>query len=70
MRKSLSYKILVALMAAGSFGLYAATPAATEDVKLTNNQLRANGNAIVIENNTLTTPSGTAIPTLSESTNV
>ena len=70
MRKSLSYKILAALMAAGSFGLYAATPAAAEDVKLTNNQLRANGNAIVIENNTLTTPSGTAIPTLSESTNV
>ena len=70
MRKSLSYKILAALMAAGSFGLYVATPAAAEDVKLTNNQLRANGNAIVIENNTLTTPSGTAIPTLSESTNV
>lgn len=70
MRKSLSYKILAALMAAGSFGLYAATPAAAEDVKLTNNQLRANGNAIVIENNTLTTPSGTAIPTLSESTDV
>ena len=70
MRKSLSYKILAALMAAGSFGLYAATPAAAEDVKLTNNQLRANGNAIVIENNTLTTPSGTAIPTLSKSTNV
>lgn len=70
MRKSLSYKILAALMAAGSFGLYAATPAAAEDVKLTNNQLRANGNAIVIENNTLTTPSGTAIPNLSESTNV
>ena len=70
MRKSLSYKVLAALMAAGSFGLYAATPAAAEDVKLTNNQLRANGNAIVIENNTLTTPSGTAIPTLSESTDV
>ena len=70
MRKSLSYKILAALTAAASLGLYAASPAAAEDVKLTNNQLRANGNAIVIENNTLTTPSGTAIPTLSESTNV
>lgn len=31
MRKSLSYKILAALMAAGSFGLYAATPAAAEE---------------------------------------
>ena len=66
MRKSLSYKILAALMAAGSFGLYAATPAAAEDVKLTNNQLRANGNAIVIENNTLTTPSGTVYAGYSE----
>ena len=33
MRKSLSYKILAALMAAGSFGLYAATPAAAQDFK-------------------------------------
>ena len=32
MRKSLSYKILAALMAAGSFGLYAATPAAAEEI--------------------------------------
>lgn len=71
MRKSLSYKILAALMAAGSFGLYTVAPAAAaEDVELIGSQLRANGNAIVIENNTLTTPSGTAIPTLSESTNV
>lgn len=55
MRKSLSYKILAALMAAGSFGLYAATPAAAA-VELTNGQLRANGNAIVIKNNELTEP--------------
>ena len=33
MRKSLSYKILAALMAAGSFGLYAATPAAAQEFK-------------------------------------
>ena len=31
MRKSLTYKILAALMAAGSFGLYTAAPAAAED---------------------------------------
>ena len=55
MRKSLSYKILAALMAAGSFGLYAATPAAA-DVQLKDDQLRANGNAIVIKNNELTEP--------------
>ena len=55
MRKNLSYKILAALMAAGSFGLYAATPAAAA-VELTNGQLRANGNAIVIKNNELTEP--------------
>ncbi len=70
MRKSLSYKILAALMAAGSFGLYAATPAVAEEVKLIGSQLRANGNAIIINGNKLTTPSSTAITTLSENVNV
>ena len=56
MRKSLSYKILAALMAAGSFGLYVATPAAAEQVKLIGSQLRANGNAIVINGDKLTSP--------------
>ena len=55
MRKSLSYKILAALMAAGSFGLYAATPAAA-DVQLKDDQLRANGNAIIINGDKLTSP--------------
>ena len=32
MRKSLTYKILAAVMAAGSLGLYAATPAAAEKI--------------------------------------
>ena len=32
MRKSLTYKILAAVMAAGSFGLYAASPAAAEKI--------------------------------------
>ena len=31
MRKSLTYKILAAVLAAGSLGLYAAAPAAAED---------------------------------------
>ena len=31
MRKSLTYKILAAVLAAGSLGLYAATPVAAED---------------------------------------
>ena len=70
MRKSLSYKILAALMAAGSFGLYAIAPAAAEDLELIGSQLRANGETIVIENNTLTTPSSTAITTLPENANV
>ena len=59
MRKSLSYKILAALMAAGSFGLYAATPAAADvqlDVQLKDDQLRANGNAIIINGDKLTSP--------------
>lgn len=65
MRKSLTYKILAALMAAGSFGLYTVAPAAAaEDVELIGSQLRANGETIVIESNTLTTPSSTAITTL------
>ena len=55
MRKSLSYKILAALMAAGSLGLYAATPAAA-DVQLKDDQLRANGNAIIINGDKLTSP--------------
>ena len=49
MRKSLTYKILAAVMAAGSFGLYAASPAAAE-VVVKNNILYANGTPIVIEN--------------------
>lgn len=59
MRKSLSYKILAALMAAGSFGLYAATSAAADvqlDVQLKDDQLRANGNAIIINGDKLTSP--------------
>lgn len=43
MRKSLSYKILVALMAAGSFGLYAATPAAAEDFNAPDDGTTVNG---------------------------
>ena len=56
MRKSLSYKILAALMTAGSFGLYAAAPAAAEDVELIGSQLRVNGNAIIINVDKLTSP--------------
>lgn len=56
MRKSLSYKILAALMAAGSLGLYAAAPTAAEQVKLIGSQLRANGNAIIINGDKLTSP--------------
>ena len=37
MRKSLTYKILVAVLAAGSLGLYAATPAAAADDYTVNN---------------------------------
>ena len=48
MRKNLQYKILAAVMAAGSFGLYAASPAAAE-VVVKNNILYANGTPIVIE---------------------
>ena len=69
MRKSLSYKILAALMAAGSFGLYAATPAAVDvqlDVQLKDDQLRANGNAIVIEKNKLTKPNTLDLSSVSE----
>lgn len=68
MRKSLSYKILAALMAAGSFGLYAATPAAADvqlDVQLKDDQLRANGNAIIINGDKLTSPVMADIPDLS-----
>lgn len=43
MRKSLSYKILAALMAAGSFGLYAATPAAAYDFKAPDDGTTVNG---------------------------
>ena len=43
MRKSLSYKILAALMAAGSFGLYAATPAAAQDFKAPDDGTTVNG---------------------------
>ena len=59
MRKSLSYKVLAAVLAAGSFGLYAATPAAADvqlDVQLKDDQLRANGNAIIINGDKLTSP--------------
>ena len=56
MRKSLTYKILAALMTAGSFGLYAAAPAAAEDVELIGSQLRVNGNAIIINVDKLTSP--------------
>lgn len=67
MRKSLSYKILAALMAAGSFGLYAATPAAADGVTLANNNtiLCANGNDVVINGNELTSPVMTDKPNLS-----
>ena len=43
MRKSLSYKILAALMAAGSFGLYAATPAAAQDFNAPDDGTTVNG---------------------------
>ena len=43
MRKSLSYKILAALMAAGCFGLYAATPAAAYDFKAPDDGTTVNG---------------------------
>lgn len=59
MRKSLSYKILAALIAAGSLGLYVASPAAADvqlDVQLKDDQLRANGNAIIINGDKLTSP--------------
>ena len=67
MRKSLSYKILAALMAAGSFGLYAAAPAAADGVTLANNNtiLCANGNDVVITGNELTSPVMTDKPNLS-----
>ena len=67
MRKSLSYKILAALMAAGSFGLYAAAPAAADGVTLANNNtiLCANGNDVVINGNELTSPVMTDKPNLS-----
>lgn len=48
MRKNLRYKILAAVMAANSFGLYAASTAAAE-VIVENNILYANGTPIVIE---------------------
>ena len=48
MRKSLTYKVLAAVMAAGSLGLYAATPAAAE-VVVNDNTLYANGTPIVFE---------------------
>ena len=48
MRKSLTYKILAAVIAAGSLGLYVAAPAAAE-VVVKNNILYANGTPIVIE---------------------
>lgn len=56
-------------MAAGSFGLYAATPAAADvqlDVQLKDDQLRANGNAIVIEKNKLTKPNTLDLSSVSE----
>lgn len=67
MRKSLSYKILAALMAAGSFGLYTAAPAAADGVTLANNNtiLCANGNDVVINGNELTSPVMTDKPNLS-----
>ena len=67
MRKSLSYKILAALMATGSFGLYAAAPAAADGVTLGNNNtiLCANGNDVVINGNELTSPVITDKPNLS-----
>ena len=48
MRKNLKYKILATVMAANSFGLYAASTAAAE-VIVENNILSANGTPIVIE---------------------
>ena len=48
MRKSLTYKILAAVMAAGSLGLYVAAPAAAE-VVVNDNTLYANGTPIVFE---------------------
>ena len=67
MRKSLSYKILATLMAAGSFSLYAAAPAAADGVTLANNNtiLCANGNDVVINGNELTSPVMTDKPNLS-----
>ena len=67
MHKSLSYKILAALMAAGSFGLYTAAPAAADGVTLANNNtiLCANGNDVVINGNELTSPVMTDKPNLS-----
>ena len=67
MHKSLSYKILAAFMAAGSFGLYTAAPAAADGVTLANNKtiLCANGNDVVINGNELTSPVMTDKPNLS-----
>ena len=67
MHRSLSYKILAALMAAGSFGLYTAAPAAADGVTLANNNtiLCANGNDVVINGNELTSPVMTDKPNLS-----
>lgn len=67
MHKNLSYKILAALMAAGSFGLYTAAPAAADGVTLANNNtiLCANGNDVVINGNELTSPVMTDKPNLS-----
>ena len=48
MRKSLTYKILAAVIAAGSLGLYVAAPAAAE-VVVNDNTLYANGTPIVFE---------------------
>ena len=48
MRKNLQYKILAAVMALGSLGLYTAAPAAAE-VVVNDNTLYANGTPIVFE---------------------
>ena len=44
MRKSLTYKILAAVLAAGSLGLYAAAPAAAKDFKAPDDGTIVNGN--------------------------
>ena len=44
MRKSLTYKILAAVLAAGSLGLYAAAPAAAKDFNAPEDGTIVNGN--------------------------